>query len=67
VAKTLIDLDEDLLLTAQRILGAKTKKDAVNGALRELARRDAAARFVAVARTGVFTTAAALDRGARSC
>jgi Arc/MetJ family transcription regulator len=64
MAKTLIDLDEDLLLTAQRILGTKTKKDAVNGALRELARRDAAARFVAVARTGVFTARAERGRGA---
>jgi Arc/MetJ family transcription regulator len=67
VTKTLIDLDEGLLLTAQRILGATTKKDTVNGALRELVRREAAARFVALARTGVFTTPVSLDRGARSC
>ena len=39
--KTLIDVDDRLLREAQCILGVATKKDAVNGALRELARRDA--------------------------
>jgi Arc/MetJ family transcription regulator len=67
VAKTLIDLDEDLLLTAQRILGATTKKETVNGALRELVRREAATRFVALARTGVFTASTDLERGRRAC
>ena len=54
MAKTLIDIDDALLREARRILGVGSKKDCVNGALRELVRRDAAARFVAIAQAGVF-------------
>ena len=54
MAKTLIDVDDELLTEARRILGVSTKKDAVNGALRELVRRDAAARFLERARDGIF-------------
>jgi len=54
VTKTLVDIDQELLTAAQRILGATTKKNAVNGALRELVRREAAARFLERARGGVF-------------
>jgi Arc/MetJ family transcription regulator len=36
MAKTLIDIDEHYLAAAQRELGATTKKDTVNTALREV-------------------------------
>jgi len=39
VALTQIDIDEDALLDAMRLSGAKTKKDTVNLALREFAAR----------------------------
>jgi Arc/MetJ family transcription regulator len=56
MAKTLIDIDDNLLRAAQHILGVHTKKDAVNGALREVVRQDAAARFLELASSGVFAT-----------
>jgi Arc/MetJ family transcription regulator len=37
VAKTLIDVDEDLLAAAQAALGTTTKKDTVNSALAQAA------------------------------
>jgi Arc/MetJ family transcription regulator len=37
MAKTLIDVDEQYLLAAQRALHTETKKDTVNAALREVA------------------------------
>jgi Arc/MetJ family transcription regulator len=54
MAKTLIDVDEDLLTRARGILGTVTKKATVNDALRELVRRHAAAEFVHLARSGIF-------------
>jgi Arc/MetJ family transcription regulator len=54
MSKTLIDIDPDLLEQAQRILGVGTKKAAVNGALREVVRREAVVRFLERARDGVF-------------
>ena len=54
MVKTLIDVDEELLRQAQRILGTNTKKDTVNRALREVVRGEAAARFLDRARSGVF-------------
>jgi Arc/MetJ family transcription regulator len=54
MAKTLIDIDDYLMVATQRILGAKTKKLAVNDALREVVRRDAAAQFLRLAASGVF-------------
>jgi len=39
VALTQIDIDEDALVEAMRLSGAKTKKDTVNLALREFAAR----------------------------
>jgi Arc/MetJ family transcription regulator len=39
VAVTQIDIDEDALAEAMRLSGAKTKKEAVNLALREFAAR----------------------------
>ena len=55
MAKTLVDVDEDLLARCRRILGTPTKKDTINTALREVVRRDAAARFLRAAAAGVFT------------
>lgn len=54
MGKTLIDIDPELLTWAQQILGTATKKDTVNRVLREFVRRDAAARFLALAAGGVF-------------
>ncbi|MDX6346737.1 MAG: hypothetical protein QOF84_1527 [Streptomyces sp.] len=36
MAKTVIDLDEEALALAAEVLGTKTKKDTVNGALLEI-------------------------------
>jgi Arc/MetJ family transcription regulator len=36
MAKTLIDVDEEQLAAAQKVLGTGTKKDTVNAALREV-------------------------------
>ena len=52
--KTLIDVDVELLARARELLGVATKKDTVNGALRELVRRQAAQDFGELARSGVF-------------
>jgi Arc/MetJ family transcription regulator len=54
VSKTLVDIDDELLERAQRILGTETKKETVNSALREVVRRAAAAELVVMARGGVF-------------
>ena len=56
MSKTLVDIDDELLRSVRQILGVSTKKDAVNGALRELVRRDAAARFLEMAGAGIFDT-----------
>jgi Arc/MetJ family transcription regulator len=42
--KTLIDVDEEYLAAAQRVLRTETKKDTVNAALREVAALDARRR-----------------------
>lgn len=36
MSRTLLDLDDELLAEAARLLGTRTKKDTVNGALAEL-------------------------------
>jgi Arc/MetJ family transcription regulator len=54
MSKTLIDLDDDLLAKTQQILGAATKKDTVNGAMREVVRRDAANRLIDLGRKGAY-------------
>jgi Arc/MetJ family transcription regulator len=59
MTKTLIDVDDKLLDRARRILGSATKKDTVNGALREIVRREAAEIFLSRARDGVFGVAGA--------
>jgi Arc/MetJ family transcription regulator len=58
VGKTLIDVDDQLLQQARTILGAETKKDTINRALREIVRRDAAYRFMSAARAGAFEPSA---------
>jgi Arc/MetJ family transcription regulator len=54
MAKTLIDLDEELLGLARHALGTATKKATVNAALREVVRRWAAVEFAQLARGGVL-------------
>lgn len=39
MSRTVIDLDDELLAEAGALLGTRTKKDTVNGALAELVRR----------------------------
>jgi len=46
MAKTLIDIDEALLAQAAEILGTTTKKDTVNGALRDIVRAEMLRRHV---------------------
>ncbi|KPI29348.1 Protein of unknown function DUF2191 [Actinobacteria bacterium OK074] len=47
MAKTLIDIDEQLLADAAVEFGTKTKKDTVNAALREAVERKKRARALA--------------------
>jgi Arc/MetJ family transcription regulator len=54
VAKTLIDVDVQLLARAQRILGTTTKKATVNGALAEVVRLACAQEFLALAGSDAF-------------
>jgi Arc/MetJ family transcription regulator len=54
VAKTLIDIDDELLEQARQILGTDTKKATVNAALRDVVRRWAAMEFSRIARSGIF-------------
>lgn len=58
MAKTLIDIDEELLAQAAIAFGTKTKKDTVNAALRDSVERKrravALARLAAKADAGQF-------------
>jgi len=54
MSKTLIDIDDELLVRSQEILGTPTKKDTVNTALREIVRRAAAKEFARLARDGAM-------------
>jgi Arc/MetJ family transcription regulator len=54
MAKTLIDIDDDLLVRTQQALGTTTKKDTVNTAMRELLRRIAADELIEMGRGGAF-------------
>lgn len=50
MSKTLVDLNDELLAEAARLLGTRTKKDTVNGALAELVkqrRREALVEWLA--------------------
>lgn len=52
MAKTVIDLDDELLARAAEHLGTKTKKDTVNTALERVVRAAAFDRFVEFAKEG---------------
>lgn len=53
MTKTIIDVDDGLLEQVMSITGATTKKAAVNEALAQTVRRDAALGYVDMLRTGV--------------
>ena len=54
MTRTLIDIDDALLLQAQQVLGTSTKKDTVNTALAEVVAFQARRNFLAAARGGAF-------------
>lgn len=58
MTKMLIDVDDDALAEASKLLGTKTKKDTVNTALRETAlqlrRAKALARLAELGEAGAF-------------
>jgi Arc/MetJ family transcription regulator len=54
MAKTLIDLDPELLAQARHALGTDAKKATVHEALRDVVRRWAAMEFSHLARNGIF-------------
>jgi len=54
MAKTLIDLNEQMLEQARKILGTETKKETVNRALEEVVRRHVAAQFLQAIEQGAF-------------
>jgi Arc/MetJ family transcription regulator len=54
MTKTLIDIDDDLLVRAQKVLGTTTKKDTVNAAMREVVRMALVDEFMEMGRAGVF-------------
>jgi Arc/MetJ family transcription regulator len=63
MTRTVIDTDDELLTAAQEILGTTTKKDTVNGALREVVALAARRQFLEDARAGAFSELA--EPGAR--
>jgi Arc/MetJ family transcription regulator len=67
---TQIDLDDDALGEAMRLMGAATKKDTVNQALRDYVNRikrvEAAQRLFERGRRGEFDTAAAAGEAAKA-
>jgi Arc/MetJ family transcription regulator len=52
MARTVIDIDEELLARSQEVLGTTTKKATVNAALMEVVRRAASRDFIELARAG---------------
>jgi Arc/MetJ family transcription regulator len=66
---TQIDLDDDALNEAMRVLGTTTKKETVNMALREVARRlkrvEAAQRLFEMGQRGDFDQAAEAHAAAK--
>ncbi len=58
MSKLLIEVDDEALAEAQRLLGTTTKKDTVNAALAEVVRRikriDALEKLTAMADSGDF-------------
>jgi len=61
MTRTLIDIDDALLLQAQQVLGTGTKKDTVNSALAEVVALQARRNFLAAARNGAFAELADPD------
>jgi Arc/MetJ family transcription regulator len=59
MAKTVIDLDDEALAEAARVLGTTSKKDTVNAALREIV--DRRRRAAAVARMREMVAAGEID------
>ncbi|MEO3867946.1 type II toxin-antitoxin system VapB family antitoxin [Nonomuraea sp. B12E4] len=59
MTKTLIDLDDEALAEAARLLGTSSKKDTVNAALREII--DRRRRAAAVARMRAMVAAGEID------
>jgi Arc/MetJ family transcription regulator len=59
MAKTVIDLDDEALAEAARLLGTSSKKDTVNAALREII--DRRRRAAAVARMREMVAAGEVD------
>jgi Arc/MetJ family transcription regulator len=47
MAKTIVDIDEEALAAAARALATTTKRDTINGALREVGLRDVRANMLA--------------------
>jgi Arc/MetJ family transcription regulator len=47
MAKTIVDIDEEALVAAARVLATITKKDTINGALREVGLREVRANMLA--------------------
>jgi Arc/MetJ family transcription regulator len=47
VRRTTLDIDDDMLSKARKILGTRGVKDTVNEALREVVRREAGKRLIA--------------------
>jgi Arc/MetJ family transcription regulator len=66
---TQVDIDDSILAAAMRLMGTTTKKDTVNGALREyvqrLERLKAAERLAERGARGEFDEAAAAHAAAR--
>ena len=58
MTKVLVDVDDDALAEASALMGTKTKKDTINGALREtvqrLRRAQALARLAEMGESGAF-------------
>jgi Arc/MetJ family transcription regulator len=46
MARTLVDVDEDALAAAAKVLGTGTKKDTINEALREISMRAVRSRML---------------------
>jgi len=65
MAKTLLEIDEHLLDEARRLAKARTKREAVETALREFVRRRRAKSLVAAAGTSSIRWTAADIRGMR--
>lgn len=67
---TQIDIDDEALAEAMRLMGTSTKKDTVNTALREYAARikrlQAAEKLAARAARGEFDAAAAAHEAAKA-